>query len=123
MVVPLFFGLCAALYMEPCGPVCARALRGLSVRPSRFSVVVLEAAGYPNDGGRLDHTIEPLLLRAGFRRERRLEYGARGAWNPAYVHPQRISAECIGCGADAHCLKRALAGARPKRGARHQAAA
>lgn len=40
MVVPLFFGLCAALYMEPCGPVCARALRGLSVRPSRFALRV-----------------------------------------------------------------------------------
>ena len=66
-----------------------------SIDPARFSVVVMEAAGYPNDGGRLETKLEPLLTRAGFRRERSLEERARGAWNPVYVRTNgRMSRVC-----------------------------
>ena len=82
-----------------------------AVDPRRFSVVVMEAAGYPNDGGRLETVVEPLLLRAGFRRERKLEAHNRGAWNPAYVRADGpMSRECLLCGAHKACRDRFFAG-------------
>ena len=90
----------------------AKVLR--SIDPARFSVVVMEAAGYPNDGGRLENVVEPLLLRAGFRRERRLEAHSRGAWNPAYVRVGGpMTASCITCGARKQCRDQFFAGAAP----------
>lgn len=84
-----------------------------SVDPSRFSVVVMEAAGYPNDGGRLENDLEPHLLRAGFYRERRLESHARGEWNPVYVRskgPLGTSDQCITCATQKQCRDTYLQG-------------
>lgn len=78
-----------------------------AVDPRRFSVVVTEAAGYPDDGGRLETVVEPLLLRAGFRRQRKLEWGKKGAWNPAYVRADGpMSSECLSCGENKACRDR-----------------
>jgi len=69
-----------------------------SVDLTRFAVIVMEAAGYPNDGGRLTNRLEPLLLRAGFRRRRELEARERGRWNPAYVRSNGpMSRRCVTC--------------------------
>ena len=79
-----------------------------SVDLKRFSLIAMEATGYPYDGGRLSNVIEPMLKRAGFRRERMLENGKRGSWNPVYVRDDRISKQCINCGANRECRHRFL---------------
>ena len=87
---------------------CASALatgpaRGTSARPR---TAVVTAAASTSD--------EPLLLRAGFRRERRLEAHSRGAWIPAYVRVGGpMTASCITCGARKQCRDQFFAGAAP----------
>ena len=80
-----------------------------TVDPKRFSVVVMEAAHYPYDGGRHENNVEPILLRAGFRRERLLENRFNGAWNPVYVRADGpMTKECITCASEANCRSKYL---------------
>ena len=68
-----------------------------SVDLKRFSVVVMEAAEYPNDGGRLRNQLEPMLRDAGFQRQRAMEDERRGQWNPAYVRVGSVNDTCVSC--------------------------
>ena len=80
-----------------------------SVDPARFSVVVMEAAGYPDDGGRLERIVEPLLLRAGFKHVRSLESHIKGAWNPVYIRTHGpMTQHCIGCAHNTACRQKYL---------------
>ena len=79
-----------------------------SVDPARFSAIVMEASNYPKDGGRLKREIEPLLVRAGFRRHRRLELW-NGCWNPVYVRDGGLlNSSCIACTDRPGCRRRVL---------------
>lgn len=78
-----------------------------SVDVARFAMVVMEAV----DGERHRREVEPLLLRAGFRRERRLEAHAYGEYNPVYVRTHGgqapiMTARCINCAAIPSCRAR-----------------
>ena len=80
-----------------------------SVDPARFSVVVMEASGYPDDGGRLERIVEPLLLRAGFKHVRSLESHTKGAWNPVYIRAHGpMTQHCIDCAHNTACRQKYL---------------
>ena len=82
-----------------------------SIDPAAFKLILLEAA----DPKRHREAVEPLLLRAGFKREPALE---ASSWNPVYVRgggtaSAAISPRCVACEHDHACRKEALKEAMP----------
>ena len=82
-----------------------------SIDPAAFKLILLEAA----DPKRHRDAVEPLLLRAGFKREPALE---ASSWNPVYVRgggtaSAAISPRCVACEHDHACRKEALKEAMP----------